>query len=358
MIYYFHFLFKNSFMNLFGYITFRTFMAVLTGFFFSVFLYPKFIEYLRKIKAGQSIRSDGPASHLIKSGTPTMGGALIIVSVFVNVLLWNDFVFNTYVQLTVFILLSFGALGFYDDFLNIKKKGKLGLKARDKFIIQILLAAVVMTILYIKKDYSTTLYIPVIKHLTIDIGWWYIPFGVLVIVGTSNAVNLTDGMDGLATVPSVVSTVLMAAVLYLVGHAELSRYLHLFYINGAGELAIIAGAVIGSAMAFLWYNTYPAQIFMGDTGSLTLGALLGIFTIITKTELLSLIFNGLFVVEVLSVILQVGSFKLRGKRIFRMAPIHHHFEVKGNTAEPKLVVRFWIVAILLAIVSIAMIKVR
>ncbi|MCK5807882.1 phospho-N-acetylmuramoyl-pentapeptide-transferase [bacterium] len=345
--------------QIFNYITIRIFISILTSFFISIFFYPKFINFLRRKKVEQTIREDGPKAHLAKAGTPTMGGVIIIFSLLINVLLFTDFMNNFYIYSITFLVVGTGIIGFYDDYLNITKSGKgRGLSARSKFLAQILIATVFMVFLYLRQDYAPELHIPIFKGATVDIGWWYIPFGVLVIVGTSNAVNLTDGMDGLATVPSMVSVLLLAMIVYLVGHAAFANYLHLFFIGGAGELAVVAGATFGSAMAFLWYNTYPAQIFMGDTGSLTLGALLGGLVVVTKTEFLSIIFNGIFVIETLSVIIQVTSFKLTGKRVFRMAPFHHHFEVTGKTAEPKLVVRFWIVAILLAIVSTALIKVR
>ncbi len=346
-------------LQFFHYLTIRSFIAVLLSFFFSLWLYPKFIALLRRKKVEQTIRDDGPQTHLVKAGTPTMGGLLIILSVLMTVFLFTDFLHNFYIYSVTFLVVGTGAIGFYDDYLNITKKGKSrGLSARAKFSLQLLIATAFMIILYLRPDYSSELHVPVFKAVTTDIGWWYIPFGVLVIVATSNAVNLTDGMDGLATVPSMVSVTLLAMIAYLVGHAAFADYLHLFFINGAGELAVVAGATFGASMAFLWYNTYPAQIFMGDTGSLTLGALLGAMTVITKTELLSVLFNGIFVMEALSVIIQVGAFKMTGKRVFRMAPFHHHFEVKGDTEEPKLVVRFWITAILLAILSTALIKVR
>jgi len=346
-----------SFLNVFSYITFRTFMAILTGFFTSIVLYPRFITYLKRIKAEQSIRGDGPKSHLAKVGTPTMGGLVIISSVLLNIFLWTDFLHNFYVWLMAFTLVSFGYIGFHDDYLKVSKKNSDGLRAKHKFSLQLLFSFIVMLALYLTGDYSMELMLPVVKT-SIDLGIWYIPFGMLVIVATSNGLNLTDGIDGLAIVPTMISVMLLGLVVYLVGHVNLANYLHLHYLGGSGELAIVAGAIIGSALSFLWYNSYPAQIFMGDTGSLTLGALIGTLTIITKTEILSIVFNGIFFMEAVSVILQVGSFKLTGKRVFRMAPLHHHFEVKHNTIEPKLVVRFWIVSILLAIISIALIKVR
>lgn len=347
-----------SFLNIFHYITFRTFMAVFTGFFFSVLIYPAFINYLKKIKMEQAIRTDGPSSHLVKAGTPVMGGLIIIFSVLVNIFLWTDFMNNFYIQLLSLTIVLFGFIGFLDDYLKVSKKNPKGLPSKYKLTLQVVFALIFMFVLFSKKGYTSVLLIPMFKNAAYDIGWWYIPFGAFVIVATSNALNLTDGMDGLAIMPSIISVTLLGVVAYLVGHVNLATYLHVIYIKGAGELSIVAGATIGAALAFLWYNSYPAQIFMGDTGSLTLGAVIGALTIITKTEILSIIFNGLFVVETLSVIMQVASFKMTGKRIFRMAPLHHHFEVKGQSTEPKLIVRFWIISLLLAIVSIAFIKVR
>ncbi|MFO7735734.1 MAG: phospho-N-acetylmuramoyl-pentapeptide-transferase [bacterium] len=349
-----------TFFNVFGYITFRTFMAVITAFLISMFIYPRFIAWMRREKTGQNIRKEGPSSHFVKKGTPTMGGLVILLSIIINIFLWTDFIFNSYVQLVTFTVIAFGALGFYDDILNVMGKEALGLRARKKLIAQIVISLIFMFFLYGMKDYSTELIVPGIKALSPDLGIWYIPFGALVIVGTSNAFNLADGMDGLAVVPGLISMVLLTVMVYIVGHATFAGYLHLFFIAEAGELAIMAGALMGASLAFLWYNSYPAEIFMGDTGSLTIGAFMGMFTLITKTELLSIIFNGIFVIEALSVILQVTRFKISGRRFFLMAPIHHHFEMKmkGKNKEPKIVVRFWIVAILLAILSISLIKVR
>ncbi len=347
-----------SFLNVFSYITFRTFMAVFTGFFLSFFVYPHFIAFLKRIKMEQAIRTDGPTAHLSKIGTPAMGGVIIILSMLVNILLWTDFINNFYVQIFTLLIVMFGFIGFLDDYLKVSKKNPKGLPSRYKFLMQVVFSGIFMWLLCSSKGYPEILLVPLLKNASFDIGWLYIPFGMFVIVATSNALNLTDGMDGLAIVPTMVSMLLLLLVVYLVGHAPLARYLHLIYVRGAGELAIIAGATIGAALAFLWYNSYPATIFMGDTGSLALGALLGAFTVMTKTEILSVVFNGLLVVETLSVILQVASFKTTGKRIFRMAPLHHHFELKEGATEPKLIVRFWIISLLLAIVSIAAIKIR
>ncbi len=359
MFFYLSWLAEKGFpsLNVLNYITFRTFMAVLTSFFISLFLYPKFIRHLKKIKAEQSIRIDGPSTHLAKVGTPSFGGILIIGSLLLNVLLWSDFIFNPYVFVMTLLIILFGLIGFSDDYLKMTKKNSKGLSGKKKLFFQLLFSGIFMTVLYARGDYSTLLMVPIFKNAAFDIGIFYIPFGMLVITATSNALNLTDGIDGLAIVPTIVSTALLGTLLYLVGHSALANYLHLFYIADAGELSVVAGAVIGASLAFLWYNAHPAEIFMGDTGSLTLGAIIGAFTIITKTEFLSIVFNGIFVAEALSVIFQVGSFKLTGKRIFRMAPLHHHFEV-GGLKETKVAMRFWIVAILLAIISIAMVKVR
>ncbi|HOW50806.1 MAG TPA: phospho-N-acetylmuramoyl-pentapeptide-transferase [bacterium] len=344
--------------NVLTYITFRTFMAVFTGFILSLIVYPYFIAYLKRIKMEQAIRTDGPQAHLAKAGTPAMGGVIILLSVLVNIFLWTDFLKNFWIQSMTLLIVLFGLIGYLDDWLKVSKRNPQGLASRWKFLMQVVFATAFMLLLYYHKGFEPTLVVPIFKSLTFDIGWWYIPFGVLVIVGTSNGLNFTDGMDGLAIVPTMISMLLLAIIVYLVGHAAFANYLHMPLVRGAGELAIIGGATIGAALAFLWFNSYPASIFMGDTGALSLGAMIGAFTVVTKTELLSLIFNGLFVVEVLSVILQVAFFKTTGRRIFRMAPIHHHFELGGNATEPKLIVRFWILSILLALLSIATIKVR
>ncbi len=341
-----------------SYITFRTFMAVFTGFGLSLLLYPRFIAYLKGGHMEQAIRDDGPQAHLAKAGTPAMGGVIILFSILVNALLWTDFIGNFWVQAMSLLIVLFGLIGFLDDWLKVSKHNPKGLASRWKFLLQILFATIFMVLVYRHSGFSPLLVVPIFKNLVFDIGWGYIPFGALVIVATSNALNLTDGMDGLATVPTVVSMTLLAVVVYLVGHAEFASYLHLPHIRGAGELAVIGGATIGASLAFLWFNSYPASIFMGDTGALALGGMIGAFTVVTKTELLSLIFNGLFVVEALSVIVQVSFFKTTGRRVFRMAPIHHHFELGKGANEPKLIVRFWILSILLALFSIAMIKVR
>ncbi len=345
-------------LNVFSYITFRTFVAVFTGFFLSLAAYPYFIAYLRRRGVEQAIRNDGPQTHLAKAGTPAMGGLVLLLSVLANILLWTDFLYNFWVQATTLLIVMFGAIGFLDDWLKVSRRNPQGLPSRWKFLLQIVFATIFMLLLYRSPGFRPTLVIPVVKQLIFDIGWWYIPFGVLVIVATSNALNLTDGMDGLAIVPTIISMTLLTVVVYLVGHAGFAAYLHMPLIRGAGELAVIGGATVGAALAFLWFNSYPASIFMGDTGSLALGALIGAFTVVTKTELLSLVFNGLFVLEAVSVILQVAFFKTTGRRIFRMAPIHHHFEMKSGAAEPKIIVRFWILSILLALFSIALIKVR
>ncbi len=344
--------------NVFSYITFRTFMAVFTSFFLSLVSYPYFIAYLKRIGVRQAIRDDGPQSHLAKAGTPAMGGLVLLLSVLVNIVLWTDFLHNLWVQAITLLIVLFGSIGFLDDWLKVSRRDPKGLASRWKFLLQVIFATAFMLFLFGNRAFHPTLVVPIVKQLVFDIGWWYVPFGVLVIVATSNALNLTDGMDGLAIVPSIISMTLLAVVVYLVGHAGFAAYLHMPLVRGAGELAVVGGATVGAALAFLWYNSYPASIFMGDTGSLALGALIGAFTVVTKTEILSIVFNGLFVLEAVSVILQVTFFKTTGRRIFRMAPIHHHFEIKSGAAEPKIIVRFWILSILLALFSIALIKVR
>jgi phospho-N-acetylmuramoyl-pentapeptide-transferase len=345
-------------LNVINYITFRTFMAVFTGFLLSLVIYPYFIAYLKRVKMEQAIRTDGPQAHLAKVGTPAMGGVVILFSVLVNIFLWTDFLRNFWVQAMSLLIVLFGLIGFMDDWLKVSKKNPKGLASRWKFLLQVVCATAFMFLVYYHKGFEPTLVVPIFKALTFNIGWWYIPFGAFVIVATSNALNFTDGMDGLAIVPTMISMLLLAIIVYLVGHASLATYLHMPLVRGAGELAVIGGATIGAALAFLWFNSYPASIFMGDTGALALGAMIGAFTVVTKTELLSIVFNGLFVIETVSVILQVAFFKTTGRRIFRMAPLHHHFELGGEATEPKLIVRFWILSILLALLSIATIKVR
>jgi phospho-N-acetylmuramoyl-pentapeptide-transferase len=319
---------------------------------------PMIIGWLRKISITQYIRDDGPQTHMGKAGTPTMGGVLIIISILVTILLWGD-LSNLYIWVMLFALVGFGAIGFADDYLKIVRKNSKGLRACYKFGTQIALALMIGVFLYMnpKDPYTDILSIPFFKKWLFDLGWFYIPFSIVVIVGASNAVNLTDGIDGLAIGLVAIAVLANGALVYISGHKGLAQYLQVLYLPGTGELTVFCGAMLGASLGFLWYNSYPADVFMGDVGSLSLGGALGTLAVITKHEIVLAIVGGIFVIETLSVVLQVASFKLTGKRIFKMAPIHHHFELKG-WSEPKVIVRFWILGIMLALLSLATLKVR
>ncbi len=345
-----------AFLNVFKYITFRTIYAVLTGLLISFFLAPWFIRKVSSLEIGQQIRGDGPASHLQKSGTPTMGGVLILFALTVSTLLWGNLT-NPYIWVALLSTLGFGLIGLLDDCKKLAKRNSVGLKAGYKMGGQILIGLIIGWFLYSYSDFNTILSLPFFKGITPDLGVFYIPFVIIVVVGASNAVNLTDGLDGLAIGPIMIASATYLLFSYFVGHVKFATYLQIPYIAGSGELSVFCGAIVGASMGFLWYNTYPAQIFMGDVGSLALGGALATVAVVTKQEVLLAIVGGIFVVEALSVIFQVGSYKLRTKRIFRMAPIHHHFELKG-WAEPKIIVRFWIIAIILALVAISTLKLR
>jgi len=345
-----------SFLNVFRYITFRTIYATLTAFIFSLMIGPYVTDLLSRYQMGQPVRGDGPATHARKAGTPTMGGIIVIAAILLATLLWADLT-NLYIGLVLFSMLSFGAIGFWDDFLKCVRKNSKGLMPRVKFSLQILAAAMIAVGVYLSDAYSTHLSVPFLKNITPDLGMFYILFAILVIVGSSNAVNLTDGLDGLAIGPVIVAAVSYMIVAYVTGHKNMSDYLFIPHIKGAGELSVFCGAMVGAAMGFLWFNAYPASIFMGDIGSLPLGAALGVVAVIVKHELLLLLVGGIFVIEALSVIFQVASFKWRGKRVLLMAPIHHHFELLG-WQEPKIVIRFWIVSIVLALISLSTLKLR
>jgi phospho-N-acetylmuramoyl-pentapeptide-transferase len=345
-----------SFLNVFRYLSFRIIYAAITAFLIAFVLTPWLIRKLQEIKLGQQVRDDGPKTHLTKSGTPTMGGVLIIFAVVLSTLLWAD-IANAYVWVVVLVTVGFGAIGFADDYRKFVKARSKGLSAAEKFSAQILVALAISVFLYLLPGYTTKLSVPFFKAFTPDLGWFYIVFAILVIVGSSNAVNLTDGLDGLAIGPVMVASLAYTIVAYVTGHKIMSEYLLIPHIEGAGEVAIFTGAILGSSLGFLWFNTYPASVFMGDVGSLPLGAALGTVAVISKHELLLLLVGGVFVIEAVSVIFQVLSYKSRGKRIFLMAPIHHHFEMKG-WEEPKVVVRLWIIAILLALLSLSTLKLR
>jgi phospho-N-acetylmuramoyl-pentapeptide-transferase len=343
--------------NVFRYITFRTIYASLTAFLLCFLLGPWVIRRLKKMQVGQYIREDGPESHLGKAGTPTMGGTLIVFAVTVSTLLWTD-ITNFYVWIALLVILGNGAIGFADDYLMLIKKQSKGLGARSKFTLQTILALAAGTLLWAHPDFSTQVTIPFFKKLSPDLGWGYILFSALVIVGASNAVNLTDGLDGLAIGPLVIASATYMVFAYVTSHVKIAEYLQLHYVSGGGEIAVFCGALAGAGLGFLWFNAYPAQVFMGDVGSLSLGGALGTVAVITKQEILLVLVGGLFVVETLSVIFQVGFFKISGgKRIFRMAPLHHHFELKG-WPEPKVIVRFWIISIALALLSMSTLKLR
>jgi phospho-N-acetylmuramoyl-pentapeptide-transferase len=343
--------------NVFRYITFRTIYAALTAFLICFLLGPWAIERLSRLQVGQYIREDGPQGHLQKAGTPTMGGLLLVSSVCVSTLLWArlDIV---YVWIVLLSTVGTALIGFLDDYLKQIKRHSGGLSARGKFTLQSLVALGVGTLVVLVPDFSTEVTLPFFKGISPDIGGGYIIFAALIIVGTSNAVNLTDGLDGLAIGPVIIAAATYMVFAYLAGHAKLAGYLQISHVPGCGEIAVFCGALAGAGMGFLWFNAYPAQVFMGDVGSLPLGAALGTVAVITKQEILLVVVGGLFVIEALSVIFQVGFFKMtRGRRIFRMAPLHHHFELKG-WAEPKVIVRFWIIAIALALLSLSTLKLR
>jgi phospho-N-acetylmuramoyl-pentapeptide-transferase len=346
-----------SVFNVFRYITFRTIYASLTAFFICFLLGPWIIQKLSSKQVGQYIRDDGPQSHLSKAGTPTMGGVLIVFSIVISTLLWSDLT-NYFVWIMLLVIIGYGLVGFVDDYLMQIKKRSKGLSVRKKFGLQFALALVIGYLVYSSPDFSTQVTIPFFKKLTPDLGWGYILFAAVVIVGTSNAVNLTDGLDGLAIGPVIIAAATYMIFAYVAGHIRIADYLQINYVSGSGEIAIFCGTLAGAGMGFLWFNSYPAQIFMGDVGSLSLGAALGAAAVITKQEILLLLVGGLFVIEALSVIFQVSFFKMTsGRRIFRMAPLHHHFELKG-WPEPKVIVRFWIIAIALALLAMSTLKLR
>ena len=348
-----------SFLNFFKFLTVRTGLSMFTAMIVVFLVGDSFIKYFSSKQIHDTIREDGPENHIIKKiGTPTMGGLLILLGLFSGVLLWGDLT-NSYIWFLLFVTASFGFLGAYDDYKKIKNKNSAGVSSKVKFITQIILSVIAIMILISFTDTSEikNLYLPFFKNLVINLGWFFIPFYIFIIVGSSNAVNLTDGLDGLATVPVILVAACFAFISYVTGNIVFSEYLLITYIKDAGEVAVFCGAIIGSCIGFLWFNAPPAKIFMGDTGSLALGGSLGGIGIITKHEIVLAITGGLFVLEAVSVIVQVISYKLTGKRIFKMAPIHHHFEKKG-WAESTIVVRFWIISIILAMIGLATLKLR
>ncbi|MEH6542341.1 MAG: phospho-N-acetylmuramoyl-pentapeptide-transferase [Porticoccaceae bacterium] len=344
--------------GVFRYLTMRAIMGVMTSLIISLMLGPVVIRRLNALQIGQSVRDDGPASHLSKTGTPTMGGALILLSIFVSTLLWSD-LSNRYVWIVLLATFSFGAIGWVDDYRKVVERNSRGLPARWKYLWQSVAGLGVATLLYVtaQTPAETELILPFFKNFAWQMGPLYILLTYLVIVGTSNAVNLTDGLDGLAIMPAVLVGGALGVIAYVAGHAEFSFYLKIPFIPGAGELVVFCAALGGAGLGFLWFNAYPAQIFMGDVGALALGAALGVIAVIVRHEVVLFIMGGIFVLETVSVVLQVGSYKLTGKRIFRMAPIHHHFELKG-WPEPRVIVRFWIITVMLVLFGLATLKLR
>ncbi len=342
--------------NVFRYITFRAILAILTALLLSFLLGPWVIRKLHSLQVRQYIREDGPNSHLGKAGTPTMGGILILGSITVSVLLWGD-LRNFYLWMVLFVLGAFGAIGFADDYLKLRRKNSKGLGIKQKMLLMVAVALGAAVVLYHYPMFKSTLNVPFFKMIMPNLGAFYVLLAIFIIVGASNAVNLTDGLDGLAIGPVLITAGTFMIFTYLAGHVKIASYLQIPYVSGSGELTVFCGAMVGASMGFLWYNTYPAQVFMGDTGSVALGAALGFVAVVSKQEILLAVVGGLFVVEALSVIFQVASYKLRRKRIFRMAPLHHHFELKG-WAEPKVIVRFWIITIFLALIALSTLKLR
>ncbi len=344
--------------NVIKYLTLRTILSVLTALFLSLLIGPLVIRLLGHFQMGQHIRDDGPQSHLAKAGTPTMGGVLIILVIVVTTLLWSDLI-NRFVWISLLTILSFGVIGWCDDYLKISRRNSKGLSAGAKYLWQsaVALAVAVALLGFATTPAETQLIVPFFKQLTVNLGGFYILSTYFVIVGTSNAVNLTDGLDGLAIMPTVLIAAALIIFAYVTGNIKFSQYLGVPYVAGVGELCVFCGAIVGAGLGFLWFNTYPAQVFMGDIGALALGASLGVVAVMVRQELVLFIMGGVFVLETVSVILQVASFKLTGRRIFRMAPIHHHFELKG-WPEPRVIVRFWIISVILVLIGLATLKIR
>lgn len=342
----------------FQYITLRGILAACTALGISMWVGPPVIRRLNELQIGQTIRREGPQSHLEKAGTPTMGGALILVAVISATLLWAD-LGSRYVWVAVLTTIAFGAIGWVDDFRKVVRRDTRGLPARWKYFWQSVCALAIASYLLhsAMNPEEVTLYVPFFKDVAIAMGWLFVPWAYLVVVGSSNAVNLTDGLDGLAIMPTVMVASGLGVIAYLAGHVEFADYLNIAYVPGAGELVVFCGAIAGAGLGFLWFNTYPAMIFMGDVGALALGAALGVVAVMTRHEIVLFIMGGIFVLETVSVIMQVSSFKLTGRRIFRMAPIHHHFELKG-WPEPRVIVRFWIITVMLVLFGLATLKLR
>ena len=342
--------------NVFRYITFRSAMAVVTAILLSMLLGSRFVAFLRRLSIGQSIRAEGPERHHDKAGTPTMGGLLILFTLLVPTLLWVDLT-NPVAWVAVGVTLGYGAIGFLDDWLKVRRQRNLGLTSRAKFSLQVLVGIVAGLVIRALPDFESTVALPFFKHAVFDVGWMYVPFAVLVLVCASNAVNLTDGLDGLAIGATLIAAATYAVFTYVAGNAVVAGYLQVPFVRGTGEVAVFCSALVGASLGFLWFNAHPAEVFMGDVGSLALGGAIGVVALLSKQEIVLVIVGGLFVIETLSVIVQVASFKLTGRRVFRMAPLHHHFELSG-WEESKIITRFWIVAILFALMGLSTLKLR
>jgi phospho-N-acetylmuramoyl-pentapeptide-transferase len=344
--------------HVFQYLTLRAVLGVLTALVISLLVGPRMIRRLSRHQIGQTVRDDGPQTHLSKAGTPTMGGALILVAIAATTLLWAD-LGNRRVWVALVVTVLFGAVGWADDYIKLVARNPRGLPARWKYFWQSVIGLAAAVFLYVTAAVpaDTALIVPLFKNIVVDLGWWFIPLTYLVVVGSSNAVNLTDGLDGLAIMPTVLVGGALGIFAYVMGNAQFTQYLGFPLVPGAGELVVLCGAIVGAGLGFLWFNTYPAQVFMGDVGALALGAALGIIAVLVRQELVLVVMGGVFVMETLSVILQVASFKLTGRRIFRMAPLHHHFELAG-WPEPRVIVRFWIVTVILVLAGLATLKVR
>lgn len=349
--------FQTAF-NVFNYLTLRMILGTLTALVLSLWLGPVFIRRLVEGQIGQAVRDDGPQSHLSKAGTPTMGGAMILMAIAVSTLLWGD-LRNHYVWIVLIVTLGFGAIGWVDDYRKVVEKNPRGLPARWKYLWQSVIGLGAAVVLYVTAatPVETSLVIPMVKGVMLPLGLFYVVLSYFVIVGSSNAVNLTDGLDGLAIMPTVLVAMGLAVFAYASGNAVFAEYLQIPMIPGAGELAVFCATIAGAGLGFLWFNTYPAQVFMGDVGSLALGAALGVVAVIVRQEIILFVMGGIFVLETLSVILQVASFKMTGRRIFRMAPLHHHYELKG-WPEPRVIVRFWIITVVLVLLGLATLKIR
>jgi phospho-N-acetylmuramoyl-pentapeptide-transferase len=348
----------HSVFNVFQYLTLRGILGVLTALIISFLIGPTVILQLARFNVGQSVRDDGPQTHLTKAGTPTMGGALILVAVMVSALLWSD-LSNRYVWVMLVVTLLFGLIGWIDDYRKLRYGNSLGLSPRNKLLWQSVVGLGAALFLYAtaQSAVETVLIVPFFKSVAIQLGWVFVPLVYLVVVGSSNAVNLTDGLDGLAIMPTVLVAGALGIFAYASGHSAFANYLQIPYVPGVGELVVFSGALVGAGLGFLWFNAYPAQVFMGDVGALALGAALGLLAVLVRQELVLVIMGGVFVMETVSVILQVVSFKLTGRRLFRMAPLHHHFELRG-WPEPRVIVRFWIITVILVLVGLATLKIR